>query len=195
MGTAVPNKSQAGQKQHPNHAKSETGVLTAEECETVKSNAMAVGLSRVTVRTPQGEGYSRKRKFHSAFLKRNPDTDWLYERIFAKTGEINTEFWRFELDGLQELEVIRYQPGQYFEWHTDVRPGDPRKVTCVVNLSPDKSYWRGGLRVKGTHVGKEIAPLQGAGTWFPSYLPHQATAPWWGKRWVLVAFITGPPWV
>jgi len=181
--------------QHPVHAISLSGVLTAAECEAVRRDTLAVGMSRGLVLTRTGFRPSRRRTCDEARLPRAPKSEWLYERILAKTDAVNAEYWRFALNGIEEIRVLRYKSMQRFREHFDTYPGSPRKLTCVINLSSPASYWRGGLRVKGAHQGKAVAGLQGSATWFPCYLVHKAAAPWRGERWALVALLTGPPWV
>ena len=132
--------------------------------------------------------------FH-ARLPRNEQNEWLYARVMAKGREINEEFWRFAIDGIDEIQVLRYRPMQRIDWHFDTAAGYHRKIACVVTLSPPESHWRGELEIVGRHDNKSEAPLQGAATWFPTYLRHRATRPWWGERWSFVAWLTGPDWV
>lgn len=89
------------------------------------------------------------------------------------------------------VRILRYRPFQRFRWHTDARPEGIRKLTCIVALSPRGTHWRGGLEVRGEHQGRATARREGSVTWFPSYVRHRATAPWWGERWVLVTWLTG----
>jgi PKHD-type hydroxylase len=183
-------------KQHPLTAKSVSGVFTAEQCETIKNYALAVGMSRATVlrKKKAGGRKSQHRTSDQAELPRTPETEWIFERVAAMSEAANAEYWRFALTGIEAARILRYKPMQYFRWHFDTFPDPPRKLTCIVNLSTPQSYWRGGLEVKGQHAGRDVARLQGAGTWFPTYLRHRATAPWWGERWVLVGWLGGPAW-
>src|SRR5512145_862373 len=111
----------------------------------------------------------------------------------SAVGEkVNAEHWRFALTGIETMQVLRYRPMQRFKWHYDVAPGVGRKITCIVSLAPPESYWRGKLELMAGHQDYPLAPLQGSATLFPSYIVHRATAPWWGERWSLVAWLTGP---
>jgi hypothetical protein len=103
---------------------------------------------------------SRKRTNDLANLPR-AQYDWIYERIIARTETVNAEYWQFHITDIEEVQIPRHRPLQFFAWHFDTFPGSPRKLTCVVNLSPPQSYWRGGLEVTGRHDGEAIAPLQG----------------------------------
>lgn len=182
-------------KQRPLHAKTVPSLLTAEECETIKNDALAVGMGRAMVRTHKGTRQLKSRTCDVARLPRTKEREWLYERLMAQSEAVNAEYWRFALADIEEIQVLRYKPLQRFDWHFDTGHGLSRKLTCVVNLSSHRSYWRGGLEVRGDYHGKSKARLQGAGTWFPTYLRHKASAPWLGERWSLVTWLSGPPWI
>lgn len=183
-------------QQKPLRATSVPDILTAAQCEAVKSDALAAaGFLERGALDETGTKKSRVRTSDAARLPRTPEREWLYELMVSRTIAMNAENWRFVLTDIEDIRVLRYRPFQRAKWHFDVYVGSPRKIVCIVNLSPPSAYWRGGLEVKGMHENKEIAGLQGAGTWFPTYLEHRALAPWYGERWSLAAVLTGPPWV
>jgi len=169
-----------------------SGVLTPAQCETVKRDALATGLSKVGAADDLRKSNLRTRE--SVGLRRTPEREWLFDLIITKTESINQQNWRFALNGIEDLRIVRYRPLQRAKWHFDSHVGSDRKIICVINLSSPETYW-GGLQVKGRHEGRAVAPLQGAGTWFPAYLEHRAKAPWRGERWSLVAILTGPFWI
>jgi predicted 2-oxoglutarate/Fe(II)-dependent dioxygenase YbiX len=181
--------------QRPLHGTSVADFLTAEECETIRNDALAIGLTRATMRSPYGRVKLKMRtNFHVAY-PRTPDRDWLYERIFAKGQEVNQEYWRFALTDVEEVQILRYRPGQRIGWHFDTTIGVHRKIACVVTLSSPETHWGGRLELVGKHDNREVADLLGAATWFPTYLRHRATRPWWGERWSFVAWLAGPEWI
>jgi hypothetical protein len=187
--------SDATWQQKPLRAKSVPGVLTPAQCQAVKLDALATGLTKVGARGAEDARKSRMWTRESARLPLTSDRAWLFELIRAKTEGINHENWRFAVSGIEDLRVVRYKPMQRARWHFDTHVGSDRKIICVVNLSSPETYWGGGLRVKGHHEDKDVAPLQGSGTWFPAYMEHRAKAPWRGERFSLVAILTGPAWV
>jgi hypothetical protein len=63
-------------KQRPLHAKSVSGLLTAEECEAIKNDALAVGMSRALVRTPKGMRKLRSRTCEVSRLPRTKEREW-----------------------------------------------------------------------------------------------------------------------
>jgi hypothetical protein len=182
-------------KQLPLFAKSLGGVLTVEQCEAIKTDALALGLRPAEVVKRGASKQSRHRTSDAVRLPRTPEREWLVDHLWKKSEAVNAEFWKFAVTGIEGLQVLRYRPMQFFRWHFDTYGGTFRKLTCIVSLSSPQSYWRGGLEVRAPHPDRAVAPLQGAGTWFPTYVQHRATAPWWGERWVLVAWLTGPAWV
>ena len=110
------------------------------------------------------------------------------------TDSIHAEQWRFDIQGIQQWQILRYSPLQKFSWHWDTFTGSDRKLTAVVNLSAPTEYLGGGLQVKAGIDNVRFIREQGAGCWFPSYVEHRARAPIFGTRWVLVAWLTGPAW-
>lgn len=187
--------SDATWQQKPLRAKSLPGVLTLEQCEAVKRDALATGLTKVGALNADFPKKSKARTREAARLAFTSDRAWLFELIRSKTEDINHENWRFIVSGIEDLRVVRYKPMQRAKWHFDTHVGSDRKIICVVNLSSPESYWGGGLQVKGYHENKDVAPHKGSATWFPAYMEHRAKAPWRGERFSLVAILTGPAWV
>jgi predicted 2-oxoglutarate/Fe(II)-dependent dioxygenase YbiX len=189
------NATDTAWQQKPLRAISVPRVLTPAQCETLRRDALAAGLTKVGSLDAGDAGRSNLRTRASVGLPLTPERDWLFDLILAKTELINHQNWRFALNGIEELRIVRYKPLQRAKWHFDTHVGSHRKIICVVNLSSPASYWGGGLQVKGRHEGKDIAPQQGSATWFPAYLEHRAKAPWRGERWSMVAILSGPTWV
>jgi predicted 2-oxoglutarate/Fe(II)-dependent dioxygenase YbiX len=187
--------SDAAWQQKPLRAKSVPDVLTPAQCETVKHDALAIGLAKVGALEAEGQRRSKIWAREAVRLSSIPERAWLFELILAKSEVINHENWRFALSGIEDLRVVRYKPMQRARCHFDTHVGSNRKIICVVNLSSPETYWHGGLQVKGRHENKDVASLQGSGTWFPAYMEHRAKAPWRGERFSLVAILTGPVWV
>jgi predicted 2-oxoglutarate/Fe(II)-dependent dioxygenase YbiX len=116
---------------------------------------------------------------------------WIYEKIKSKMYEVNSNLWNFNLDGeMEKLQYLKYGLGEFYAKHMDNSHDDVscRKLTMVIQLS--ENYIGGKLKVWGHSKGyapKEIGSL----TVFPSHLFHQANPVFWGKRNVLVCWISG----
>ena len=172
-------------------------VLTQGQCELVVHDAKQIGMKLASVLKKDGRNVSSiARTCASCWVPKSEGFKWLYNYVAAVTDEVNAEHYRFDVTDMQQLQVLRYRPGQWFHWHFDAieTEGDIRKMTMVINLSDPKDYVLGGLRVDGNWHNAEQSRDQGAASFFPAWIKHTARAPIWGTRWVLVAWITGPAW-
>jgi hypothetical protein len=170
-------------------------VLTPDECNKVRMLSKD-RLERATTLSMDGKRVrSLTRTCDYGWLNEGDGRwDWLKEKMWMAADEANM-FLQCEISGMESLQVLRYRPMQWFKWHFDGYSGSPRKATLVVQLSSPREYFMGGLQLDGyDHQGLDSSKMQGAGTFFPSYLKHRAKAPWWGERWSLVAWFTGPAW-
>ena len=170
-------------------------VLTWTQCELVIHDALGIGMKRAPVLAKDGSKVkSYTRTCDSCWVPKSDGFKWLYSYVAAVADEVNNEHYRFDITDMQQLQVLRYRPGQWFKWHFDTFDGSDRKLTMVINLSDPKSYVRGGLQLEADWMNVSDANKQGSATFFPSWIKHRARAPIWGTRWALVAWITGPSW-
>ena len=169
--------------------------LTASQCEMIIQDAGVIGMKRAPVLAKDGSNVrSRTRTCSSCWIPKALHYNWLYNYVWALACEINDKNYKFAIHDMQQLQVLRYRPFQKFRWHFDTYDGSERKLTMVINLSKPTSYLGGGLQVEADWHNSEYASEQGAISVFPSWIKHRARAPWFGERWVLVAWITGPEW-
>lgn len=116
--------------------------------------------------------------------------------------------WNFDIIGLAELSILRYDGGGKFDWHIDamgkelgnyeIGHGRPRerKLSVTVNLSDPNSYVGGDLQFQNDRaqvVGNASVRNQGSVTVFPSTSPHRVTELTSGTRYALVAWLIGEP--
>lgn len=118
---------------------------------------------------------------------------WLVNRLWASARSAN-QWLGFEITSLEALQLARYGPGDYFDWHVDCGRDSTafRKLSLSVQLSPSKDYRGGDLEFVGVrdllmarHIGNCVA--------FPAYLGHRLTPVLAGQRYSLVAWFCGPP--
>jgi len=148
-------------QQKPMRAVSVPRLLTPEQCDAIRRDAIETGFENAVARDAAGRVYKNKIRFYTVTrLPRQPEREWLYQLILAKTEEVNRENWRFAVTGIEDVRVNRYTPGKRAKWHFDVHIGSDRKIICVVNLSAPGDYWRGGLQVRGRHENRRIAPFK-----------------------------------
>ena len=121
-------------------------VLTSSQCELVIHDASKIGMKRAPVLSKDGRHVrSWNRTCASCWVPRSDSFKWLYSYVAAVTDEVNSEHYRFDITDMQQLQVLRYRPGQWFRWHFDAieTEGDILKMTMVINLSRPSDYYLG----------------------------------------------------
>jgi len=173
----------------------EPDVLTQGQCNMIRDDAEVIGMRRSHVMKKDGTTRSSyTRTCSSCWVPFAEHYKWLYDVVRSVAMDLNEEHYKFDITGIQQLQILRYRPGQFFLPHFDCFDGSDRKLTMVINLSDPSEFLGGGLRVECDLNGKENAKKLGAATIFPAYIRHQALPVFWGSRWVLVAWLTGGQW-
>jgi len=163
----------------------------AEDVDRVMTLAQAV--HPVAGEVIVGSGPESRRSSEVRWLAHGPDTAWLYERIGLVVHRLNAEHWRFDLGGLEAIQVARYPVGGTYDWHVDLGPGQAslRKLSVTVQLSEADSYDGGQLQFPD---GPErLAPERGDAVIFPSFMHHRIAPVTRGERWSVVAWVVGQP--
>ena len=132
----------------------------------------------------------------TAWIRRNDETAWLYERMQQTIRELNAQGWKYALSDFSEAfqyTVYRGEEGGHYDWHVDHGPLPvQRKLSISVQLSDSDSYEGCDLQFMAGNK-MQIAPRdRGAIIAFPSYVLHRVTPITRGVRKALVAWVTGP---
>ena len=173
----------------------EPDVLTQGQCNMIRDDAEVIGMRRSHVMKKDGTTRSSyTRTCSSCWVPFAEHYKWLYDVVRSVAMDLNEEHYKFDITGIQQLQILRYRPGQFFLPHFDCFDGSDRKLTMVINLSDPSEFLGGGLRVECDLNGKENVKKLGAATMFPAYIRHQALPVFFGYRWVLVAWLTGGQW-
>jgi PKHD-type hydroxylase len=163
-------------------------ALNPEECAAV----IALGEARPRMPGRVEVGESTYRASHIAWIEPQDATAWLFHRVGMLFALANRHFG-FELCGLLDaIQYTSYGPGEHFDWHMDLGPGQTsaRKLSLTIQLSESGAYSGGDLEFINAGSGPE-ARMQGAATFFPSYLAHRVTPIASGLRRSLVAWACG----
>lgn len=142
-----------------------------------------------------GDGYDAT--VRSARLQQMPNDDsWPVQRLVDAIGEVNSELWRFDLQGLAEYDapsVGRYtgERADHFRPHQDAGPQHcNRKLTYVIQLSAGTDYRGGDLLFRDR---SDVAPRdQGTLIVFPATLFHVVSPVIQGTRFSLIGWAHGP---
>lgn len=169
-------------------------VFTPDECEHIIQLAQQrQQLSGKVLDRRKGSTLSMARRCDLAWLNPEPDTLWIYDRLWALQEKTNPTIWNFQIDKITPLQYLHYGPLNWYARHVD--NGSPavatRKLSMSVQLSPPASFVGGKLRIWAQQPERYASSLQGSVTIFPCHLPHQANPVWWGSRHALIAWCHG----
>ena len=167
-------------------------LFSAAQCERIVAQGEALGLAPGHMTRP---GYS-PRRCQFAWMRRDPATAWIYDRIAEAVREVNRNY-RFELVGMMDpLQFTRYDGATHDEigWHVDCGegPNTTRKLSLTVQLSDPEAYDGGDLEFLAMPASSFMRH-RGAAILFPALLAHRVTPVARGTRRALVAFWNGPP--
>jgi PKHD-type hydroxylase len=168
-------------------------VFTSEECDRIIRTYSNFGSTSGTVINGPAA-----RKSHHYFIDHVEDTDWIYMRLASFVEYFNTEKFKFNIDRqFQNIQFTTYETGDYYKWHVDAGPSPDtciRKLSLSVQLSYEKSYEGGDLQFGNSDDEVFKADREkGSVTIFPSIIRHQVAPVTRGKRYSLVAWVTGAP--
>jgi PKHD-type hydroxylase len=134
---------------------------------------------------------------------RNSKISWWYEEhwvssIFAHYfNKVNREFWEYDLNYLEGIQISTYEEGDHYTWHSDYGTSKDSRYTRKLSASlliTDPSEYEGGDLEFIDYHGNTIQAPKGKGTMiiFDSRIPHRVTPVTKGKRVSLVSWMLGP---
>lgn len=137
--------------------------------------------------------YSQGRRSSIKWLHRETEHDLApeFDRL-DKYMQVVAEEYGFKVKPIQYLQLAKYGPLDWFNWHYDnAVPGDKRLLTVSIELQ--RATLGGGLEFD---CYKEGIPRNfdlwsegiGCGTFFPCYLKHKAKRVYWGERIAAIAW-------
>lgn len=135
------------------------------------------------------------RSSSNSWLEVSEDTNWLYEKFISFAKEANNVLWNFYLDSvIDSFQYTIYDSlnSGHYDWHLDLGPGVPRKISVVCFLDQkDVDYGGGDLQYLTGSIPKTFPSNKGAVVLFPSFWLHRVTPVTWGLRKTLVLWLGG----
>ncbi len=139
-----------------------------------------------------------------AFMNKNENTEWLFEKFNYVINRTNHEYYGFDLYGYESIQYTTYDKDGTFDWHTDLlyddklgntKEGDTRKLSLVMLLNTPGEDFTGGEFL--INAGKQedaikIDMSRGTVVMFPSFVPHRVAPILSGVRKSLVIWVEGP---
>jgi len=174
---------------------SHAGMFTPEECAEVLELAEGewddaeVAETLATSDTPVRNEETRNNQ--NRMLQPGEDTMWVFEKLLAIVTAANKEFYQFDINQFNAVQISKYEVGEYYHDHLDIGPGvlGNRKLSLTLQLSDADSYEGGDLVLDFSDftASREI----GSVTIFPSFLKHGVRLITKGTRYSLVAWVSG----
>lgn len=135
------------------------------------------------------------RRSQVSWLKKNSDTEWVFEKLADVATKINAQFFRFDLTGFCEpLQLTNYDQSEHgmYNWHQDYGGDVSRKLSMAVQLTDPAEYEGGNLQIMTSGQPQNVRKQRGLIAIFPSYVLHQVTPVTQGSRQSLVTWVSGP---
>jgi PKHD-type hydroxylase len=153
--------------------------------------------SDVESKTENSEIRNSKINFHSY----NADTSWIFDRLNYIIERTNSESYKFDLYGYNEIQYSEYNSDNngHYDWHCDMHYNsiqtETRKLSVVLMLNkPNVDFTGGEFEI---NTGDQNYPLdikfeKGGVALFPSFVHHRVTPVTSGIRKSIVTWVTGP---
>ena len=172
--------------------------FTSDELDAITAQGEALAREKATIEDRgKSEISDDIRITHTAWIVHNPETNWIYDRLWRIGYHLNQTSYRLDLTGLSEqLQYTIYESSEagHYDWHVDhttITPV-PRKLSLVLQLSDPAGYEGCTLEIRAAN-SIERAPMErGTVIAFPSYVLHRVTPIRTGRRRSLVSWISGP---
>jgi PKHD-type hydroxylase len=165
--------------------------LSLKECQDLIAFAEEDKLQVGNIKTSNEIDHKiRKNKVLFLRRKKQPDLDWLFERVNDAVEAFSHNHSLDPLEGLQSncLQLGKYDQADFYAWHQDSSLSIKRRVTFSIQLSSADTYQGGFLELftkKGTiQVDKTIGTL----SIFTSSTYHRVSPITSGVRYSLVGW-------
>lgn len=132
-----------------------------------------------------------------AWINLNNESQWIYERLAYIAGQLNGQFYKFDIHGFNEEFQYTVYDSKYlghYTWHQDYNTqnrGSPRKLSLVLQLSDPSEYEGGDLEILASGQPTSVKKEKGFVVVFPSFMLHRVTPVTSGIRKTLVVWICG----
>lgn len=106
---------------------------------------------------------NNKNKADIATFVQNQDTQWIFDKFSTLVGQVNTDFFMYDVDGFDFFKFTKYKKGQEYGWHYDVDfifLNWERKISASIMLTDPEEYLGGEIEVLSTGDPTEVVPLK-----------------------------------
>jgi len=134
------------------------------------------------------------RNTKNIIIEHHNDSDYLYQTLMRKFVEVNNKCFHYSLTSIYDVFLLKYELDNFYKAHLDLGGNATnRKISLIVQLSNEDTYTGCDTIMHLSHEPVSINKTFNTGTFFPSYLLHEATPLLTGTRYALVSWATGEP--
>ena len=166
-------------------------VWSAEQCEFVKDVALEGEPHVAAVQQDGRRGTRADIRSATRWFVDGREHPLIIDTV--RTAVQKSNIWEFEVDMLPGIDVVRYEPGDFYKPHTDWGgTWTNRKISVTIQLSDPNDYNGGQVRL---HIGPEddfAETRQGWATLWPAWTLHSVEPVTDGTRWAAVGWMLGP---
>ena len=117
---------------------------------------------------------------------------WLPCKIANFVESLNNQIWRFNITGLSQLHMQRFDAGDQVSFHKDLTSETcNEKLAVILQLSGPTDY-EGGVFEYGFGPASMASRERGAVLVFPTWAPHRIRPVTSGRRYAIACFALGP---
>jgi len=170
-------------------------IFNDKDCSLLIREAYKKGFESSALGNDAEGGIYSNPEIRKSFSARIPiaENNWLQEKLISALSKVNSEF-KFDLDGIMDLQVLKYNVGSYIKPHLDIyshRSEVQRKVTFVIQLTDQEEYVGGDLRLHINYEPVTMTKKKGTLIAFPAYTLHDVTEILFGKRYSCIGWCFG----
>jgi PKHD-type hydroxylase len=171
-------------------------VFSPEECDKIVSHMGSRELFPAQVGGGAGNVDSNVRRSNIAWIG-NDELPWLSKGILDAVGEVNKEYFHFDLDGMYEMTQYTTYDGTdkgFYDKHMDytITTVSARKLSIIVLLTDQDEYTGGEIEIHEGLVPDIWKVSKGDAIIFPSFMLHKVRPVESGHRISLVQWVHGP---
>jgi PKHD-type hydroxylase len=181
--------------------------FTPEECKQIiaygknekysTKDIASVGGAPGSSKYKKAEDLSYRRSKISWLRSDYEETRWIFERITSGIVDINSQFFNFDLDHIENIQFTEYEDTYkgFYGKHIDIayKSSNMRKLSFTIQLSDPSEYDGGDLCLYFSDDARVMAKDRGILTVFPSFAVHEVEPVTRGTRYALVGWVCGPP--
>ena len=134
------------------------------------------------------------RNTQNIIIDHNNDSDYLYQTIIRRFVDVNNKCFNYSLTSVFDMFILKYEVGCFYKAHLDIGgSASDRKISLIVQLSNEDTYTGCNTVIHRSYEPINLDKTFNTGSFFPSYLLHEATPLLTGIRYALVSWATGEP--